>query len=1318
MNPIHEIYCTHCTYGTSALDRRREQPDEVAGYTARASTFPFASREELRKWLSVVESQTGLLSYELPKGTPREENLVLTASTAPRRLIYYPEIGSPNDRLRVLGQICHRQTDTSRDRRPGSYFGHLLVNRIPQGAAVREQRNSDWSVIECLQSWGSPRWVLEDSEDIPHDLVGEGRPLTELKAFCDGQPPWINDDLLLDFLTAQQGQAFITDAGQVIDERWTQVEPQQRAALLVEVLRAYLSCYGTNRRVLLVVEPGVAALLFYGIARLLADAEIREKISFSTFEPQFARTYVALAATMFHEPMKGRSLLAEIQGRNWFIWNTFEALPQAARRNDYAELVVGTLVNQGWGETNRLIEAFESSGPRGAEDLESLATSHQALLRLFAGGPEKVRDVWKTKVARKYVVQRVEQHFADLPPDAAQFAALADLDRQMLVMDLVAGNSSERLRSLRDHLLRLLPPHLVLQPTKLTLSEKADAVARSIERHQAFPANCEAAWNMPAGKGEWLLPAILARLSKATLESMFSVVDSVSPRSAPPVQKLRVPTASLPTFLLALAQACSRTRAHRRGVELLQVLDQFLRDCPVEFFCSYLSEHQAEFLPLYPQPMQKLGQPMPETGLNWRLQRLLEELPQDPAKFEERLALLCVCRSHLPGDADDAVAHWELIRGLLHKVHASSGEKSGSLVKLHWKKKPVQETPDDLDETLVRELNLVMPSDEFNAERRYRFLENAGRAMTGHNPFFQGFLAKRVRNRLENKWSETGIPVKLQIHGRSKSRGDKLTGFLIGILSVGVVAGGTMIAAQLFRADRVAMSRSKQGQEPPATPAAAANEVRRGSQAASPNPADNLAKTPAPSVVSAPSSTPGKPAGPPAQAGRGSGEQGNQTQPPSAGSPPAQAKATPGNENSPGTKPTAGKPKSTASGDPAAKKTPGPQTQGKPAAAAAKTSPAAPAFQKPERKTLPSASYPIAGSWPWNLPDANAKAKVPGLTSPQEPHVKIDLKNYLKQTKGRLNLRGLQIVNGWLPPDQQMVIGKERSSLEEQILRRQDEGEEIARFWLAGSVLHAKVGNLKARSPGDCVSHLGALVVEVVSDKGSWVATLYENSRRIPLLPFKVDPRDADRLVAEVRLDEAGIGFPICQFELSVLRGDVLWDDGKTTYQFGEDLQDAGGFFVDKLADRFQSPVHVTFTYDRRERVYRFGLVVAGLSDTGSQEIEEKQDKLNTVRSLIMQVDGGVTGITKLMQDEALKRLEQELKRSPGGDTGALLRQAKGHCAKLESEIKQLKKSAQGSGHKERIREGLRHVGAISAVLYHTVEDRILVKDVFIGQQR
>ena len=176
MADIHQIYITHCTHGSSALERREgELAHRMLGYSARAGSL---DASELRRCYRQIERY---VYYYLPRDTPGEQKLCQTAATAPRRLVYLP-----GDELQIVGQVCYRPTDS--DGRPGSYFAHVLFRDLRDGAPA-------WSAVDCLRLWHAPGWVEEDSPRHPFRLP----PLPTLDSFLAGQRSAIDDQVLSEF---------------------------------------------------------------------------------------------------------------------------------------------------------------------------------------------------------------------------------------------------------------------------------------------------------------------------------------------------------------------------------------------------------------------------------------------------------------------------------------------------------------------------------------------------------------------------------------------------------------------------------------------------------------------------------------------------------------------------------------------------------------------------------------------------------------------------------------------------------------------------------------------------------------------------------------------------------------------------------------------------------------------------------------------------------------------------------------------------------------------------------------------------------------
>jgi hypothetical protein len=276
---IHHLLCTHCTFGTSALENASaEAASRVLGYSVRASSIK--DRTRLREEFRAIER---LLSYELPSDATAEHKKRLNALTAPLRLLHVPDIAG----RQVVGQVAFRQFDTSN--RPGSYFAHLLV-----GAAA-----TPWPALDALRLCGlndpagTRGWCHADRDEGFPDLAG----MSSLENWLARDRTWLTDRLVREFL--RTGKVVVPEVyGEMLSDRWAaNTTPHERLDLLKAVAQAILDRESIPS-IVLAVEPCIAAVLFYGSLRIL-PAACHRAVSFSTYEPDPFRTAYRLVATVF-----------------------------------------------------------------------------------------------------------------------------------------------------------------------------------------------------------------------------------------------------------------------------------------------------------------------------------------------------------------------------------------------------------------------------------------------------------------------------------------------------------------------------------------------------------------------------------------------------------------------------------------------------------------------------------------------------------------------------------------------------------------------------------------------------------------------------------------------------------------------------------------------------------------------------------------------------------------------------------------------------------------------------------------------------------
>ena len=299
---MQRIHCTHCTYKTSLIERTSSQNDNaVVGYSVRSSSIDGTKTDEIRKVFRTVER---LLSYDLPQDTPSERKAQLSASSAPRKMVFLSKLGENQ----AVGVISYRTKDTTG--RTGSYFADIVVNNLPRTSS---ESQPTWTPLTAIQCWpfsydgsANTNWWC-DSEEMTASQGPDGTPLpspaSDLNKLRGTTPAFLNDQLLWAFLTEETIPNSV-DKGRVISPRWSNIPVEQRQELFIRVVQAVIDVATSNKpRVVLAVEPSVASLIYYGIFRLLPEKldSLSPGFSCTTYESRPERSPYTLTATTFDQ---------------------------------------------------------------------------------------------------------------------------------------------------------------------------------------------------------------------------------------------------------------------------------------------------------------------------------------------------------------------------------------------------------------------------------------------------------------------------------------------------------------------------------------------------------------------------------------------------------------------------------------------------------------------------------------------------------------------------------------------------------------------------------------------------------------------------------------------------------------------------------------------------------------------------------------------------------------------------------------------------------------------------------------------------------
>ncbi len=236
---VEQVYVTHCLQTDSVRNH--------AGFSIRAAS---TDDPGLHKFAFDYPA------YELPmdmwSANPRPDQ-------APVRLAV---VSGPGEATALI-HSAYVEKDTVG--RTGSYFTHVLLC-------------DGLTLAEALQTWGSPEWKTS----YPQGAKKELPPLTRLPA-----PGPVSEQALTAFLG---GAATGTDqrlAAATCPARLP-ADPGHRHELLRLTLHGCLlalrqGAQSPRGRFYLLAEPGLTALLLYGVARLLPGSQV-EGLTFSTYE--------------------------------------------------------------------------------------------------------------------------------------------------------------------------------------------------------------------------------------------------------------------------------------------------------------------------------------------------------------------------------------------------------------------------------------------------------------------------------------------------------------------------------------------------------------------------------------------------------------------------------------------------------------------------------------------------------------------------------------------------------------------------------------------------------------------------------------------------------------------------------------------------------------------------------------------------------------------------------------------------------------------------------------------------------------------------
>ncbi len=717
---IHQLYCTHCTYATSYLHQRGDEAvgQQVFEYSTRSGSV---ARERSHDYFRQIEPY---MYYHLPGDLPAADALKHDANTTNewRRLLYMPSVSG----LRVLAHIAYRTTDTKG--RPGSYFSHVLLSENANGSVPT------WSAVDALRLWGSPGWVDTDRPDLPFQLSS----VASLEELNGANQPAISDQLFLKFLTQPKSStAPSIDTHHIVPLRFWKKMPEERQQLVSDTLSGFLGLNLERRQsMLLAIEPSLAALIFYGIARLLPRTGIGEKLSFSTFECDEDRPQTALAATTFHQPQEGR-LPSEASQSRGFAINTFQSngstIDRSSPHAEFATKIVARLVQHGFAHTDQFIAELERVGATETADLVEMQQvadlADQAMLSAetpeFQQALRSLRSDRAMRALRERVGQKLvasKSQTAAPNPNQTSKAIHQELSQhpaRVLAIVHLLGSDSETIEEVHESIQKLLyrlvdshPNTLsnVLQSTEIPIQVRLRILERVIRKDGKIPTDCPELWTPPRDAAKY--PLLVELFAHRPVDQSQKYL------------KLVLKTQLSRDQVQSICQAFADQEAVKYGRLLVWFADQLLgndarRQDELNPLLNALRDSKkfrAKFLGVYTEQCPR--KPHGETSsLGKALTVRLDKLPHDP-QLEKNLEVLGDSQLVLTDDACKRIEGWQGVRDSLHRIRDHQAKPSGFVEKISSfvRQKQREKELDDFGRELSRHAERAVPEYLFEGD--------------------------------------------------------------------------------------------------------------------------------------------------------------------------------------------------------------------------------------------------------------------------------------------------------------------------------------------------------------------------------------------------------------------------------------------------------------------------------------------------------------------------------------------------------------------------------------------------------------------------
>jgi len=643
MTIIHQIYCIRA--GGDDSPAEAVAPDTRQRSASGPALASSLDAELLSQYYRHIEPH---LEYNPPGNVIDNQAPQPRAAEATERLFFVSLAGG----VQLLGNVCDGPREGG-DASP-SCFAHVLLRDSQYPSSVDPSNHTEdqfarpdvsWTGLDALKLWGAAGWVRRQPPDLPAKLPV----LESCEELLDGGEPAIDDLVFESFLKQPPEAPEFHDPAGVIPARWRGMPAERRRAWFAQVLAGFMGAAAESGQPLIVVaEPPLAALMFYGVMRLLPEGPRRSQISFSTLETDLHRPRALLAGTWGCDVPSAGEAPAATPWPGTLVNTLGEPSHEAAAENLWQQAcsLIEKLCQGGW---EAVEEALAGAVPEAAAGgLEADAAQRAVAVLLETGSfPD---ESWRSSASSISAVHHeLARRVVAMEHPAVGLSPVVGGPAHLHVLGLLSAKPvAPGTRKAVIYLLKELPPEGIFGLLKLSGvsdDDKITVLGRYIHEHGELPPGCDTLWDDFAAAargsrraGAVLMARTLAKLPPKDLKRLF--------RSAPREASLGF---VVNVFRLA--------KNNKLKIESLTAVVRQMDEAEV---IEFLRSSGPEVLRSYPE-----GEPaLPEKAAE-----LLCTLPRHPGEFKRRLDLILACRPLLPDDEHrEAAAAWDTCYHLIHRV--------------------------------------------------------------------------------------------------------------------------------------------------------------------------------------------------------------------------------------------------------------------------------------------------------------------------------------------------------------------------------------------------------------------------------------------------------------------------------------------------------------------------------------------------------------------------------------------------------------------------------------------------------------------------